>query len=72
MRVRRWIVLVAALLPFLSGQSALPGHPPLPPPEGRDVRWWGQFPDLVATDIEFQQRGDRTYLFVASMGFGFR
>ena len=29
-RVGRWIVLLAALLPLLSAQSALPDHPPLP------------------------------------------
>lgn len=49
-----------------------PGHIPLSPPVGRDVIWWGQFPDLVGTDIEFRELGGRTLMVVAAMGEGFR
>jgi hypothetical protein len=70
--MRRSLALIAALLLALGGASALAGSTPLPPPEGRNVQWWGQLPDLVSTDVEFERRGGRDYAFAAAMGSGFR
>lgn len=61
----------------MGGDSAAPeaprlSHDGVPPPAGENVVWHAQFPDIVGTDIEFQERDGRTYAFVASMGTGIR
>src|SRR4051794_24759785 len=68
----RSLALAVGLLLALVAANARAGLAPLPPPEGHDLAWWQQFPDLVSTDIELERRGDRTYAFVAAMGSGFR
>lgn len=72
---RLGLALLAAALLMIVGpdpSAVRATHAPLPPPEGEDVVFWGQFPDLVGTDIEFQIRDGRIYAFLPSMGFGFR
>ena len=63
--MRRGIALWFGLLFSLAGGSyALANHVPLPPAQGSNMQWWGQSPDLVGTDFEFQERNGRTYAFV--------
>lgn len=47
-------------------------HEELSPEVGENLVWHGQIPDLVGTDIEFQERQGRLLAFVASMGVGFK
>jgi hypothetical protein len=70
--LRRGIMIFVAVLLALGAVPALATHGGLPVTEGANVTWWDQQPDLVGTDIEFQERGGRTYAFVASMGVGFK
>jgi hypothetical protein len=47
-------------------------HEAVAPPVGSNLLWRAQVPGFVGTDIEFQERGGRSYAFVAAMGEGFK
>ncbi len=73
-RQRMWqrAALTVGLLLGLALTPVLAVHGALPPTEGENTVWWSQQPDVVGTDIEFQERDGRRYAFVASLGVGFK